>query len=684
MANYIKLTFNQDLIAGDVIRIFGENFALATPLFPYIETWQDTPRTGAGQIQVTNPTGTPGDAPALAYGVFFGIDYNGTGLWIVSLSGNVVTITSTNQDIGFTSFEVPASVDVEIFNEPIIPPFEITDATFSTADVPCDYVKFTVTTNEVVDYYTINGSQIDNTAQDNPLVIDMPRGVASVLLFYNANGDYISYPAGITESQIPISAADSLVRPIQLNENSFDITIYQSISGATVLADQIGAYIPTPILQYSLDGVNYQPGNSFTGQANGNYTMYIQDQFGCVGQIDYTVTDVPTRAPYLFYSKALSVGFTEQVEWDNCSIFKNEDNTLNSQAITNINYCDNILFQNCDTTRIQFKSNYPVISVTLRKEDLTETPIPITQQTSNLSRFQNMDCWLYNYNESQTGIYFLAGNTYDEYDVATGTYTLNGNLPDMAIIGNIIDLGSYGAYTISDIVYDSTLNVKAILIDAQLDVTPAITWRVKSIFDLLPFDVFEFEVNWAVHGNGVYDILIENSNDTETIQHLSENIIVDDTQENTLAIRYYNDNNRDVFYKYGIEHFIRVPFLDFRAGIEDEEELNITDFATEVVKSTVNETNEIVFDELSVSMFRKLSIALSCKTVFINGIGYAKTGQIQYENVPNTNLISMSVKMIKTNLNFTTNRQGQTGADVEDIDFNIPAFITNDDTFIVE
>jgi hypothetical protein len=282
------------------------------------------------------------------------------------------------------------------------------------------------------------------------------------------------------------------------------------------------------------------------------------------------------------------------------------------------------------------------------------------------------------------GIYFESGNTYDTFDQITGSYTLGGNLPEMATIGNVIGLGVYGNHEIVDIVYDETINKKAILINLFYDGLP-IAWTVKSIFDLLPFEVYEFELDFNTIGNGLYDVLITNTDAlSNDIYHLSPNILVEDSHSDTVGIRYFNSNNRDIFYKYGIEHFIRVPIIDFRAGVQDENEINITDLSTEVVASTVTELNEIEFDAVSVSMFRKLAIALSCKYVFINNVGYAKSGQLEVENLNKTNLISVIAKMIKTNRNYSINRQGQVGIDSGYVDFNIPAFITDDDTFIVE
>ena len=72
---------------------------------------------------------------------------------------------------------------------------------------------------------------------------------------------------------------------------------------------------------------------------------------------------------------------------------------------------------------------------------------------------------------------------------------------------------------------------------------------------------------------------------------------------------------------------------------------------------------------------RKLAIALSCENVFINGLGYVKNGSLEPEPIENTNLHNLIAEMIKTNINYNNNTQGQEGLDDGYINFNIPEFI---------
>ncbi|HJW28364.1 MAG TPA: hypothetical protein VJ508_03840, partial [Saprospiraceae bacterium] len=44
-----------------------------------------------------------------------------------------------------------------------------------------------------------------------------------------------------------------------------------------------------PPYEYSLDGVNYQPGNIFSNLAPGNHTAFVRDASGCVEMLDFTI-----------------------------------------------------------------------------------------------------------------------------------------------------------------------------------------------------------------------------------------------------------------------------------------------------------------------------------------------------------------------------------------------------------
>ena len=106
-----------------------------------------------------------------------------------------------------------------------------------------------------------------------------------------------------------------------------------------------------------------------------------------------------------------------------------------------------------------------------------------------------------------------------------------------------------------------------------------------------------------------------------------------------------------------------------------ESEINITDLTSSVTDSSTHEMDKISFDEVEKGRMRQLVVALGCENLFVNGIGYIKNGAVDVENLPNTNMYSISVELLKTNINYNNNRQGQEGLESDSIPFNIPAFI---------
>ena len=85
---------------------------------------------------------------------------------------------------------------------------------------------------------------------------------------------------------------------------------------------------------------------------------------------------------------------------------------------------------------------------------------------------------------------------------------------------------------------------------------------------------------------------------------------------------------------------------------------------------------------LSGSLKSKLIVALSCENLFVNGIGYVKDGNVDEENIDNTNLYEVTSTLIKTNVSYTNFKQGQTGIDNDSGTLDIPLIITAGTNFI--
>lgn len=670
----ITLTFNSDPVHLNYVEF--KYFIQNNPIFnsSVRERWQTPPRASAQSIQLDTPTAIPGERAAIQFVTYFNLDFNSFNTFTVNRILNEVTIEIAG-NFGFSDFDgdgwVTALIDNGAGSNPTID-----SVVYSEADSnPCDNIKITITANEVIDEYAIqstSGTVVTTGNLDNPIIVNLPRDQQHKFKFIDPDGPAIFFPSQSQSIYVP-----------RIYSSNIQITVTPGLTGGTVTAvvNQSLIWMPIPSLQfeYSLNDSDWQSSNSFTGQLNGDYTMYIRDQFGCKIQKDYTVTEVGTREPYSFLSRANFLSFSIVENIDGCTVHRNDENSLAHELLVNKVYYDNHLAQLCDDTTIHHHSNYNTVEALLRKEDGTETSLNVVKKSANLNRYQALDCKMYNYGSGYTGLYFLSGNTYDESLVQNGTFELAGNVPDFAIIGGIIEVVGVGTFYISDVTFDSNIGKKVILFENFYDDVD-VDKIVRSTYDLLPFEVYEITIDWELYTEGCYDVVITETDAINgTLERVSENINLAESHD-ALHLRWFQDtnHNQDVFYYYGIQFTGRYRYTEIRGSIDDNVEPNIGDLTATLNESDLSDGNRIAFDAIPRNMALTLAIALSCPNLYINGLGYVKKESLRWEAVENTNLIEITVELIKTNINYNINRQGQIGAEEGYLDFNVPQLVGTD------
>lgn len=107
--------------------------------------------------------------------------------------------------------------------------------------------------------------------------------------------------------------------------NADDLSCNGASDGAINIAGSGG----TPNYTYSLDGTNYQSGNSFTGLDAGNYIAYVKDNAGCIDTVNVTLTEpapvvvttTPTGSTTLCEGQQLTISVSSQgstaCQWSN-------------------------------------------------------------------------------------------------------------------------------------------------------------------------------------------------------------------------------------------------------------------------------------------------------------------------------------------------------------------------------
>lgn len=585
-----------------------------------------------------------GTEAAILYVNWFEYDWNSTGFYTVTRTANVVTITIPD---GYTFGSGSANIELlNIINEPASTYINIINSSILT-DVGNECSRFNLNLTTDTDYVTkvINLVSTPVTAT-TAFSEELLRGVDYRISLYNSAGDEVRYPS-VGYLNIPI---------LSINDFEFVPTLSFSTGSIRINALNFGVLN----YEYSINDVDWFTDGYFTGLAEGDYTIYIRDSIdgatlGC--KVNTTITldsaSVRTIEPFIEISKANSISFVKRESPDNKNIFQNNSNSFSFEQKIGYIYCDEILYQGNDEVKIQIKTSYDTPSVILRDSDDTEIGLTLTQLTDNIGKFMSLDGIIQPYSTGQSVVYFNAGNIYNVSNAVIDTFELNGGLPEFAIIGGFIEVGGYGIFEIKDIVYLNMINKNCLVIDHEFTGSLPEELIVKSEYNLLGYNAFEFNIDWNLYGNGLYEVdIIFDDTDFVSETHTSENINVADYHDRTVAIKYFNTNNRDIFYKYDIQHFIRVPIEQVTLLVDDDIESNVNDNSVHVIKSTLNEGNTFTFGEVTRNMAIKLAIALSSEYVFIDGEGYVKADSIEFEPIENTNLIVLKVNMIKSGLGY--------------------------------
>jgi hypothetical protein len=599
-------------------------------------------------------------------------DYSRQGQFLISLVGTVLTVNSTTEDAIFTDV-VAGQESIVINNTVESPVLRINSSSITTAPTQeCTHFNLDITTNR--DFVKIITNGVSNVITPTSTYSEtLSRGTAYTIILEDSNGEQVKFPSS------------GFLQVETLNADNFSIKEISDFSGSSAI---IKDNEPSDLVkQYSINNVDWQTSATFDGLTAQTYTLYIKDlygsnELGCVVTKQFTITETPTsvtdKKNVIQISNANSISFVKRETIDNINTFKNVANLLSHERNFAYLYCNEILFQNNDSIKIQFKSSWDSVSGVVRKSDGTEEAITINKRTDNINKFTAMDGVVQSYTYNKSIIYFTSGFYYDINDNQLDPFDLNGNLPEFAKIGAKIEIAGSGVGEILDIFYLDSIKRKVILTDIPFSGIRPLTRTIRSYYDVLSYEIYDFNIDWITHGNGLYDVVL-NFVDSEfgTISYQSENINIADEHENTLAIKYFNTNNRDIFHKYDIQHFIRVPAEAIEDLIRDDIETNITDTSAVVVKSKLNEVQRFIFEPMARSIAIKLSVALSSEYVFINGIGYSKFEPLELEQVPNTNLLKLAANLLINENSYSNIDEYVNGGAIEDITFDVPIVDTD-------
>lgn len=524
-------------------------------------------------------------------------------------------------------------------------------------------VPYLETTNEQREIGYSDGTVINGNT-DNPFIFTAIRNQTFTITVENEDGN---------------QASQVVTVPNLLQQDNFSINIVNSPNGATISVSNINSEGLN--LQYSLDNDEFQNSNTFSGLENGDYTLYVRDQYGCSFEFEFNVNEGGLYIPHFYISKSNSIPFAQRITFGDAGNYKNDENTLSCEADVLVPYKEVVLFQTADVITTQFQTNYSNIIAKVIQEDLSEVIVDVIQKTNNIGIREKRDALKFNLGNGKTGIYFMAGNIYNfDTNATTGTYNLNGSLPEWAIIGAYINI-STSWYIIENIFFDESKNADVIVINEAYNGIEALI-IVGSIYNDFNFEEYEFAIDMVDYIGQRIRVKLELTDDNFAyITLLSEEIAVEVRHRDTLCIDYYNIDNNDVNYSTGIKHRLRIPFTKVEGYLDEESSTNKTDTNVILMSADLYKGKRFIFEPMTENLWEKVCYALSHKIVIIDGVQYVKNGEFETEGpLEQSNLYVLTAKMLKAGAGYSS--EGSTVASGSSTPVELPTFIEGNNGFI--
>lgn len=536
----------------------------------------------------------------------FQLDHNSGGQFVVSYDGTSFEFSSETyfnsgdptETLNNTSGRVVSTI-TEIDNA-----FAIDNIELDGGD--CDTVSVAVYTNQ------------DMQSIMTPIasyLIDPPKDYFTISLDRYLNSRVVSFTCydgvGGVDSETILIPSLLLPAMFTITQSSNPLATNVSIANTT----------EGLTLEYSINGTDYQSEPLFTNLLDGEYTLYVKDQFDCEIEIEFSVVAQSTTTPYFHISKSNALRYAKDETVNETTIFANDENSLSCQTLQSIKYKQFQQFKVGDIIKTQFKSSYATNTAKLIDSVDDETTLIVEKISNYLDLKEKRDAKIVTLDSGKYGVYFVSGNIYDyNTESVTGTYDLLGELPEWAEVGNWIVIDSI-FYQIENNSFNETVNAWQIEFTSSATLSGDI--MIGSVYNLENYEIYEFSID-TTDIIGDYTVQI-NGTDTifGSITFNSEILQISTAIERSLFIEYWNDVNTDFFIT-DWTHKMRIGYISITPEIDNESETFKSDETATIYDVQNYEVNRFVFTPQTTELNRKLVLALSHKNVKINGILYTK------------------------------------------------------------
>jgi hypothetical protein len=450
------------------------------------------------------------------------------------------------------------------------------------------------------------------------------------------------------------STGQTLLYSFYVEPSLTDAAVLRYFSGDTLYVN----VTTTMSVEYSINGSDYQPENTFTGLSAGSYTLYIKDQYGCIKQFTAvnpgTSNNANLATPYQHISESNSIRFVERVTRTNCGGYKTVYNTLSCEENAAPANKFTQLFQSCDYIRTQLLTSYENVAVAIGDTEIIPTKI-----VRNIGIEDRRDAYYFVYNGS-LAVMFTSGNTYDYGTTnVNGTYELNGDLPDFGTVGTWVET-PFGSFQISGIFITDDGN-RAIVLNTNTNYTGANF--IQTIYNRENYDIWEFDIDMSVFVDtefraGVKLFQTVADPNWPDLFFVSELIAVRAKWARTTLIEWSHSKNTDVYFASGITMRNRLRLCDVNESLSDGDvDAQKTD--TAVIPIDATDYNAMGFEALNLTtgMKRKITRALKHDNLKIDGLAYTLMENPATERQGKSNFYKVTAKLCEAGDAWTTGAQ---------------------------
>jgi hypothetical protein len=360
-----------------------------------------------------------------------------------------------------------------------------------------------------------------------------------------------------------------------------------------------------------------------------------------------------TVEPYFFISKYNSHRFVQ----DFGTNIKTVANTLSYQETSLLNKKDYYqLFQNEDATRTQFRSSYANHRVKVFDVNGEHAQLEVVKRTNNLNIEDYRTAKKISAN-GKLAIYFGQGNILSSQNTSTAPYNLQQYVPYWMVVGKNINDDTLGEITIDSIIWLDSLGLYALLFDIEYTNTTAVNTQVRSIYNSVPYDYYDFDLDFAGYSEGYYQMQIEAWNtEDDKIYAISERMHVKSKHENTCLIIHHNDENHQINYSWDIQHMMRLTWEEYLEYSPDgTNTVNKTDQNTTLIDSENYEKYSIKFRRVPTGIAIMLKKATTQNSFFLDGVSYKVEENPETEKLDDLNEYEILLTMTLANDKYEDN-----------------------------